>query len=524
MFNPVALLRLVLLSSLAVAMPGITTVAMAQTAPPAAVTQALRRGAADGPAGLLRALNDAIARNPRLVATPPAAAGLARAAAEQVQSFVGANLPVYRSITRTITDAAPEPVRAAVEAAVAAEVEGFARVDAGSTAPSVTAPAPAAALGAPGALEGVRLGSFTLYPTLETAVFYDSNVFATRRDPRADGATVVSPGLALESNWTRHSLNVSGGLDWTNYWQYTSENTLDWNVSAEGRIDATDTTQIYLGALAARDHEDRGTPDATLFGEKPVAYYDYRAYGGVSQRVGDWVVRVGGAVESLIYEDSTTIFGPVNNSDRDRTRTTAGGLVRYDANPYLQPFVEAIGDFRHYTQTQDDFGYRRSSQGYRAGIGTRYRLDPTLTGEVFVGWMEQGYDDPALKRINTPAFNFSLRWRPQPGTLLAVYADRSIEDTTTPGASGYVYTVVGARFEQQIIPRLTGILRASWGQSDFVGVPRTDDYFDASAGVRYRVTQNIGVGLDYRFTRRDSNVEFADFSRHQVFLRAGFYY
>ncbi len=500
------------------------TIALAQTAPPAAVTQALRRGATDGPGGLLRALSDAIARNPRLVATPAAAAGLARTAAEQVQNFVGANLPVYRSITRTITNAAPEPVRAAVEAAVTAEVEGFARVDAQSVAPPVTGSVPAAGLGAPGALEGVRLGSFTLYPTLETAVFYDSNVFATRRDPRADGATVVSPGLALESDWTRHSFNLSGGLDWTNYWQYTSENTLDWNVAAEGRIDATDTTQIYLGALASRDHEDRGTPDSTLFGENPVVYYDYRAYGGVSQRVDDWVVRVGGAVERLVYEDSTTIFGPINNSDRDRTRTTAGGLVRYDANPYVQPFVEALGDFRHYEQTQDDFGYRRSSDGFRAGVGTRYRLDATLTGEIFAGWMQQKFDDPSLQEISTPAFNFSLRWRPQTGTLLAVYADRSIEDTTTPGASGYVYTVVGARFEQTIVPRLTGILRASWGQSDFVGVARTDDYIDASAGVRYRVTQNIAVGLDYRFTRRDSNVEFADFSRHQIFLRAGFYY
>ncbi|WP_170979212.1 outer membrane beta-barrel protein [Roseomonas sp. HF4] len=516
--------RLALLAACAAVLATTPLPGATQTQPPAAVGAALRTGATDGPGGLLRALNEAIRRDPSLVATPDAAAGLARAAAQQVSGFVGASLPVYRSITRTIVGAAPAPVRPAVEAAVTAEVEGFARADAQSVAPAPSGPAPAASPGAPGALEGIRLGAFTLYPSVDTAAYYDSNAFATRRSPRADFVTVVSPRAALESNLDRHWFAVSGGLDWTNYATYTSENTLDWRVDAEARLDITDTTQIYLGALASRDHEDRGTPDSVAFGESPVEYYDYRAYGGVGQRIGNVALRVGAAVERLVYEDSTTPFGPVNNADRDRTRTTAGVLARYEADPFIQPFVEALGDFRHYEQTQDDFGFRRSSSGWRVGMGARYRLDPTLTGEVFAGLMRQDYDDPLLRYIQTPAFNFSLRWRPRPGTLLVAYADRSIEETTLPGAAGYVYSVVGLRYEQRLMPNLTGILRASWGVSDFVGVVRTDDYYDASAGVRYRLTQNIAVGLDYRFTRRDANVDFADFSRHQVFLRAGFYY
>lgn len=498
--------------------------AEAQTPPPAPVVSALQAGATDGPAGLLRALNQVIRRNPALVATPDAAAGLARAAAQQVGGFVGGNLPVYRSITRTIVTAAPEPVRPAVERAVTNEVEGFARADAQSVAPAPGTATPGAATGAPGALEGVRIGSFTLYPSVDTSIYYDSNVYATRRDPRADGVTVVSPRLSLESDWERHWLALSAALDWTNYFSYTSENTLDWRVDGEGRVDITDTTQVYLGALASRDHEDRGAPGAEVFGESPLVYYDYRAYGGVSQRFGDFVARVGVALEQLTYEDSQTPLGTVNNSDRDRLRTTVGGLLRWDGYAYAQPFVEVLGDFRHYDQKPDDFGYFRNSQGWRAGVGTRYRLDPTLTGEIFAGVMQQNYEDPTLKTVTTPAFNFNMRWRPTPRTLFVAYVDRSIEETTLPGSSAYVYTSVGLRFEQEIVPRLTGIVRAAWGLSDFAGVARTDDYYDVSAGARYRLTQNIALGLDYRFTRRDSNVEFADFSRHQVFLRAGFYY
>lgn len=498
--------------------------AAAQVEPPAAVSTALRRGAADGPGGLLRALNEAIRRNPSLVATPDAAAGLARAASQQVSGFVGNNLPVYRSITRTITAAAPEAVRPAVEAAVTREVEGFARADAQTATPPPSGPAPGAAPGAPGALQGVRLGDFTLYPSVDTAAFYDSNVYATRRSPRADLATVVSPRLSLQSNWDRHWVALNAGLDWTNYASYTSENTLDWRVDGEARLDVTDTTQIFLGALAARDHEDRGSPDSSIFGEEPLAYYDYRAYGGVSQRIGDVVLRAGAALERLEFEDSRTPFGTLNNSDRDRNRVTVGALARYDGNRFVQPFVEVLGDFRSYDDKFDDFGYQRSSSGWRAGIGARYRLDASLTGEVFAGVMQQDYDDPRFSTVTTPAFNLTLRWRPQRETLLVFYVDRSIEETTQPGAPAYVYSVIGARFEQQIVPNLTGILRASWGRSDFEGVARTDDYIDASAGLRYRLTQNVALGLDYRFTRRDSNVDFADFSRHQIFLRAGFYY
>lgn len=493
---------------------------MAQTPPPAATVAALRTGAADGPAGLLRALTEAIRRNPALVATPQAASGLARAAALEAGGFVGSNVPLYRSIGRTIVTATPEAVRPAVEAAVTAEIASFERA-----AAPVVPPSPGAAAGAPaaaGAARGVRLGDVTLYPSVETSLFHHSNVYATRVDPRSDMVTVVAPRLNLESSWDRHWLSLSAGLVWTNYLRYTSENTLNWRVDGEGRIDVDERTQVFLGALAARSHEDRGSVDATQFGREPVSYHDYRAYGGISRRMGDITVRVGLAVEALAFEDSFTVAGTrINNADRDRVRTTLGGLVRWDANPAWQPFVELLGDVRSYDQRPDDFGYVRSSQGYRVGVGTRFRLGTTLSGEVFGGLMHQNYDDPNLKNITTPAFTFTMRWRPSAETLLVAYVDRSIEETTLPGSSGQVYTSVGLRLEQQIAPRLTGLARASWGLSQFVGSSRNDDFYDLSAGMRYRLTDTVALGLDYRFTRRDGNVEFFDFTRHQVFLRAG---
>ncbi|MDE2198799.1 MAG: outer membrane beta-barrel protein, partial [Rhodospirillales bacterium] len=357
-------------------------------------------------------------------------------------------------------------------------------------------------------------------PGIQAATIYDSNIYATGSGKRADWLGTISPKLSIESDWKRHSLTADVQTDLTGYVRSPHENTVDWNANVEGRIDATDTTQVVLGGTYIAAHEDRSSPDA-VEGFTPTPYRETNGYAGVLQRVGDFAIRLGGAVEHVVFGNVDSANGIINNHDRDRNRITFGGLVRYDANPGFRPYVEAMGDLRQYNQTHDDFGYARTSNGYRLGVGALYRLAPSLRGDIFVGMASRKADDPRFRENMQLAFDGSLRWQATPGTVLVLYTERSIEETTLFASPGYIYTVFGGRVEQRLTERLTGLARLAWGHSDYLQSTRADNEADMSVGLSYRITPKVTIGVDYRYTRRASNTALANYDRNEVYFRIG---
>ena len=500
---------------------GLAPAAACAAAVPDIVARQLAVAGDAGPRALLDGLAQVLAANPGLAATPDAAAALARAAAAPVSDFVGANLPVYREIAEQIIAAAPPAQRDAVRQAVGRELTTDVANDIRIMPPlqpdtigNVAMQPPE--VGAP----GYRIGSFTLYPAVQAGAFYDSNIYATRTDHVSDWVATVSPRLALQSNWSRDALYAEAGTDLTGYWMHGSENTVDWHTLVEGRIDVDRNTRILLGGIALKEHEDRSSPDA-VEGLTPTPYWELNGYAGVVHRFGDFNVRVAGAVERLTFGNVEGLNGEINNQDRNRNRYTFGVVVRDDARPGFRPFVEGLGDIRRYDQTPDDFGYARNSDGYRAGVGALFRLASDLTGQAFIGVMGRYYADPRFQPVIAPAADFDVRWQAGQRTALVVFLDRSIEETTLSGSPAYIYTVVGGRLEQTLRPDLVGYLRLAFAHSAFQQVSRWDNEADMSVGLRYYLTQQVYLGVDYRYTQRVSGDSTVNFGRNEAFFVVG---
>lgn len=512
-------LRVLSLAAALAAWGSLAPPAMAQGATiDAAAEHQLTAASANGPTALLHALDEVLRANPALAATPDRAAALARVAGAPVAGFVGAAVPIYRAITDRIVAAAPATQSAAVRQAVAATLGRMAIVvPAGVQKPGTrVGQARQADLGGP----GYRVGSFTIYPDIQAATVFDSNIYATRTQRRSDVLATVSPQIRVESNWDRNSLTAVVQTDLTGYSRSPHENSVDWNAAVEGRIDATATTQVLLGGTAISSHEDRSSPDA-VDGYSPTPYMETNGYAGVIQRVGDFSVRIGTAIERTTFSNVDSANGTINNQDRNRNRYTFGTLIRYDRNPGFRPYVEALGDLRRYDSQVDDFGYARSSDGYRAGVGALFRLTPTLRGDAFVGVLGRKADDVRFKGVTAAAFNGTLRWQAARGTLLVAYVDRTLEETTLSGSPGYLYTAIGGRVEQALTDKLTGLVRLSWGHSEFLQSTRADDETDVSTGLRYALNAKVTLGVDYRYTRRASNVSLANYDRNELYFRIG---
>ncbi len=491
----------------------------ASSAPP--ITERFNAAAVGGPGALLHALSQELAGDPSLGATPDSAAALARVAAAPVADFVGANTPVLRDIARQIIAAAPSDQRSLVEQAVNQALGTYAELDLSITPPvrPDTVKSDSAEPSGVGGT-GYKMGSFTLYPDVQAATFYDDNIYATSHNHVSDKIITVSPRFGLQSDWDRHSLYIEGQTDVTDYLSHTSENSVDWHILTEGRIDVSDTTRILLGGVALHAHEDRASPDA-VEGFQPTPYNELNAYTGIVHRFGDFSYRLGGSVERITFDNVLGQNGEINNQDRNRNRYTLGGLLRYEKDPNLQPFIQLQADIRRYDTVLDDFGYNRNSGGFLAGAGTLFIIEPNLSGDVFVGVLSRKYQDPVFNAITTPAADATLRWQAKTGTALVLFTERTIEETTLPGSPGNIYSLGGLRIEQTLSERLTGVVRVAYAHSDFVQAGRNDNEIDSSIGLRHRLTEKLTLGIDYRYTQRLSGNSLYDFTRNQVYVRIG---
>lgn len=491
--------------------------ARAQTTP-APVATRLNTAAEQGPTALLDTLSSELARNPGLAATPAQAAALAQAAAAPTTGYVGAKTPLYRDIAQRIVAAAPAAQKTEIERAVNSVLSSYSDHALRIQPPAAGMPTRTEA--ADVTQTGYKIGSFTLYPEIQAASYYDDNIYATSHNHVVDWIGTISPHFTLQSDWNRHSLTLDAGADFTGYWSHSSENTADWHASAEGRVDITNRTALLLGAGAQGEHEDRASPDA-VEGLTPTRYYAYNTYAGIVHRFDDWTVRGGMALERLAFDNVIGTHGEINNQDRNRDRYTFGTLIRYERNRNFRPFVQAMGDIRRYDHAPDDFGYFRNSDGFLIGVGAYYRLMPNLTGEVMLGVLHRSYTDPRFSAITTPGADATLRWQATPTTSVVLFTERTVDETTLPGSPAYIYTLVGGRVIHDLSDKWSVVLRGAFGHLDFVQAGRTDNEVDSSFGVRYRITSKITLGVDYRYTDRVSGSSLYDFTRNQVYFRIG---
>ncbi|PJK29727.1 hypothetical protein CVT23_11860 [Minwuia thermotolerans] len=496
-----------------------------------AVESRLAEAAEGGPGVLLCELRAVLAADPALAATPDSAAALARAAAVQVRQYRGANLPVYREIVAVIGAAAPAEAEQAVISAAGDAVTKVAITD-----PSVagtgqyterpegdrktTAPQPERQV----APLGVRVGNMIVYPEVQVSTYYDDNIFGNANNEVDDVALVIGPHVFVQSDWERHAAFLQGHVDVVRYRENDDENSVDYWASGEGRLDVTDRTKLFGGALHGAFHEDRESPDDQN-GAEPTRYSQSRAFAGLAQGFGKTRLRLGGTVEHLDFDDTPLGGGGViNNDDRDRNLVSAGALVAYRLSPQLEPYAEAIADYRRYNADVDDNGFDRDSAGYTFKAGATYEISGELFLDVAAGVMYRNFEDQAFDSETTPALDASLTWNTTPELTLRSWVSRSISDTTVNGASHYNFTGGGLTAEYDITQDLLLSGLATYGVSAFEGANRTDHDYEFGAGLRYRINRNFFVAGDLRHQFRESDVVGADFTRNQVFLRFGAQY
>lgn len=370
-------------------------------------------------------------------------------------------------------------------------------------------------------VEPVEVGSFLVYPEMSLTGLYDDNVYFSATGKQGDWAAIASPGVFAQSAWDKHAATLSAYADLTRYHSFETESTDDFRVSAEGRYDFSTSANLYGGVRAARDHEDRESPDSRN-GLSPTQYKNSRAYAGVYRQFGKVGIRIGGTAQRLDYRDVEFTLGRINMDDRDRSQYTGGIRVILEVSPSFEPFVQVAADSRRYSNDPDDLGYLRDSQGERYIAGARVLKAGRVKAEVFGGYATQRYEDRRFADVRVPTAGANVLIQATPDTSVSIFMDRTVEETTLSGVSGNVNSYASMGMLSRISSSASIHADVAFSRNAYQIQDRTDDYTSAGAGVYFYPARGVTLDASYQYRNLDSSVSGESFQKHQIFFRCIF--
>lgn len=306
---------------------------------------------------------------------------------------------------------------------------------------------------------GVRVGSFLLRPSISQGIDTEitrSNGAKTRRD-------YLSTGIrgTLSSDWSRHSLTVTGeGTFERNINGGQNGERPEANINADLRLDLSNDTVAHITGGYSFTREDDYDPNAIGGAATQSGTHQFTAGSSIERDFGKIRGLAALDLSRSIYTDAKLSDGSTV-SMKDRNRTGIDGRLRlgYELSPAIVPFVEVASGHTFYDRRRDFSGYARSSQNYAARTGIQFDLGEKLRGEIGTGYEIVNYEDSRLKSVGAVTFNGNATWSPQRGTDVDFGLRTTVQDSTTPGQSGWVEyqltSAVAHELRDNVVARLT---------------------------------------------------------------------
>jgi hypothetical protein len=364
---------------------------------------------------------------------------------------------------------------------------------------------------------GIQVGAFLLRPAIEVSGGYDTNPDRTSK-ARPSWFYVVAPELRVNSNWAVHELTAVLRGSYTGYQSASDLNRPNLDARVDGRIDVREGTRVDLEGRLLVGTDNPGSPNIQAGLAKLPIFITAGATAGIGQRFNRFEITSKGLVDRIVYQSSTFTDGSVeSNDDRNYNQYTNQTRLSYEFTPGVKPFVEGGADERVHDLAIDKTGVNRDSTGYYVKGGTSFELSRIFIGEGAVGWLARRYQDPTLPNIGGLTIDASLTWLASALTTVKLGARTSVSETILPGVSGAFTRESTIEINHAFRRWLIATLKLTAGSDDYVGSPRLDRRYAASAGIIYKLTREMQLKAEYRHERLRSNFAGNDYDA-DIFL------
>ncbi len=371
---------------------------------------------------------------------------------------------------------------------------------------------------------GIRMGGFMLKTGAELALENNDNIFALETLTVSDSIVHVRPWLNLNSNWNRHELNVSAFADIARYDDYGSEDYEDIVFNLNGRVDVKRGSAFNYTVSSMQLHEDRSSPD-DVDGIRPTEFSLSGFDVGYTHTFNRLTATLGYRKDDTDYDNNIDGTGNVlDTQDRDRSRDAVSLRLEYERSEKSGVFFSAQSNKLDYDQKVDNQGYQRSSEGYDLRGGISWAMTGVLTGDLYLQYLQQEYDEPTFSDIDGFGIGASLLWTPTQLTHVDFRFANAPQETTQANTSGYYSSLYSVRIQHELRRQLLANARLSYtdNQYEYNGTD-TDSLNDtqvsrAEIGLSYLVNRHVHISGGYAYEKQAANTSIFEYKRNTWFL------
>lgn len=370
------------------------------------------------------------------------------------------------------------------------------------------------------AAEGKRIGSFLVFPEITLTGIFSDNPTASVDNGPGDEAIEIIPNIVLQSDWSRHSLQLQGQLRKSYYEELSSENIDEFLVSATGRIDIQNNQFLELQIRKEQTQDNRGDID-NLNSDAQLANLDTLFLSAMHEyRWNKATMRLTGTITEFDYEDVVDGLGNIiNNDDQDYLETNLTARLAYTVHSGLYVYVEGNYIERDYDTAVDDDGFQRGNdeQNYRVGI--IQDLTAKLRFEASIGYQGLFADDARFIDVEDFVYEASLNYRPTRQTTLTFSTSKEYDATDIAGTVAVEQTNYSVTLNHYFEPKI--LMNASLTHEDekFEGIDQSQETLTAALTLQYIFNRHARLIAGYEYTDVSTN-DGGDYQENQ--FRIGF--
>ncbi|WP_369062129.1 outer membrane beta-barrel protein [Caulobacter sp. 73W] len=352
---------------------------------------------------------------------------------------------------------------------------------------------------------GVRLGAFVARPQVTVSGEYNDNIYGAAANEIDDFIFRFRPAVDLASTWSRHALNAFARGSINRYNDYSSENTEEYSLGANGRVDIVRGTSISGGGDVSRITEPR-TSSSTPTGSIDPIQYDLSQFNVAGVREFNRLrLSARGDYRKFNYKDGRTVGGAeVEQDDRDREVTSFMGRGDYALSPATAVFVQGTVNKREYRLAGTAARPARDSDGYEVLAGANFEVGALMRGELAAGYLSQEFDNAIYGKVDGFGGRAQLEWFPTQLTTVTFNGTRSVEDSGIIGSSGYLSSTVGAQVDHELLRNVILTGQASYSDDKYEGIDRNDKRLNAGVSASYLLNRRLSLVAAYNHFKQNS--------------------
>lgn len=374
--------------------------------------------------------------------------------------------------------------------------------------------------------KGIPLGQpWRLYTNFESDLSYDDNVYRAASNSQGDFFFSEIPSLALDYQTNDLHFDIYADATLSEYTKLVRVDNAQYDFGLRGIYAISRAAQVTTNISYSQDAEPLSSPDNVDGQARPTLYNDLNT--NVELKYQPTKLGFSLGFNSDIYSYlRTPVFGggpDVDISYRNNTIFRGFAEADYDFSPGYEGFLRAQYNSDQYQQFLS-LGVHRSSTAEDYDAGVKMLLTNLIQGEVYVGYLEDHFDHHQAEPLNDIAgidFGAAVTWFPTELLTLHLVGDRSIVDTTIPGASGGDDRSVNLTADYELTRRFHLSADADFDDTVYNTTPSNEQLRTVTlgGGAKWLISHYVQATAAYDFSTRDSN--FRAYAYHDNLVKLG---